>query len=230
MGIKIELLAIVFGLLAGGIFLILVSNQGKGKSKEKDAKRKSVQEFLNVRKIEDRYLYSEDGWIYSFLKIVPVQVDLLSKSEEKALINNLTASLSGYEEEWNLLAISRMVDISPIVSQYQDIKSATADPIRKELLKNETRELTRFAMDGEVNERQFYLRLSQKYHPEEDSERELNQKTDDFASRLNNCGVRTERLKKADIIRLSNLINNPSVAVFEEYEENYMPFLRKERA
>lgn len=232
-GNAVELIAILLAIITGGAFLLIVSlkqkKEKKAKTEEKQTKKKSAQEFLNIKKIENGYLYSADGWIYSFLKITPIPVDLLSGGEEKALINNLTASLSGYTEEWNLIALSRTVDISPILGQYQDIKSTTGDRIQKELLKQEERELTRFAMDGEVNERQFYIRLAQEYRTDDDSEKELNQKTDDFASRLINCGIRTEKLKKPDIIRLNNLIHNPAVAVYEDFEDNYMPFLRKER-
>jgi hypothetical protein len=48
----------------------------------------------------------------------------------------------------------------------------------------------------------------------------------DFSEKLNICGMKSDVLKKPDIIRLCNLMNNPAFAVLEDTRtEAVIPYM-----
>ena len=67
--------------------------------------------------------------------------------------------MSSVQYPFQLLAVSRPVDISPILSELSDTLTGTADMKQKELLKQEILEMSGFALSGEVVERQFFIKI-----------------------------------------------------------------------
>lgn len=74
--------------------------------------------------------------------------------------------------------------------------------------------MSSFALSGDVVERQFYLKIWDKAH--ENTERELLQKLKYLEGYFSDVGVRSDILEQQDIIRLCNLINNPSYVHLED--------------
>jgi hypothetical protein len=98
----------------------------KGKRKSKETLNKDEQtanEFVNVKDIKDRFLYTRDGQIIMYIKINSISIDLFSEREKKQLNKILTAELSSEQKPFKFLAISRPVDISPLINEYtQEMK------------------------------------------------------------------------------------------------------------
>lgn len=225
----VETIIFSFSIVIMIVFMLLINKSKKNSSEDKSKKEKNEtsQSFINVVDIKDTFLYTKDKYIISYLKINPISIDLLSKRETKTLLNQLTAELSAVREEWRFLAVSRPVDIFPLVNQYTDMKSSCSDSVQKELLKNEIREISNYALSGEVIERQFYIMIWEKELEQNDSERDLQKRIIDFANKFESCNVRTEILKKPDIIRLGNLINNPAYATVEDVAvDSVIPFIK----
>jgi len=121
--------------------------------------------------------------------------------------------MSGIQHPFKFLAVSRPVDITPLISELS-AALATSDPKQKELLKQEILEMTIFALSGEVVERQFYIVLWE--NADEGAEKELLVKAKDFAGNLDDCGIGSEILEQQNIVRLCNLINNPAYMHLED--------------
>lgn len=185
------------------------------RKKEKlDKKQQTAQDFTNVAEIEDCFLYTRDGYIVSYIKILPISIALLSFREQKTLIKQITSELSTEKDPFHFLAVSRPVDITLLLDQYTELRKDTDNPIQKDLLRYEIEEISRFSFSNEVVERQFYFYIYEKYT--EDSERELEKHISDFARHFEHTGIKTEILKQADIIRLCNLVDNPAVITMED--------------
>lgn len=204
-------------IMGGGVLLYMKLSKKNGtnkKSQETDPAAVTANEFVNVRDINGKFLYTRDNMVLAFLRIMPISIDLFSKSEKQQIVRQLTANLSSADYPFQLIAVSRPVDISPLLSELSDTLTACGDGKQKELLKQEMVEMSSFALSGDVVERQFYLKIWDKTH--ENTERELLQKLKYLEGYFSDVGVRSDILEQQDIIRLCNLINNPSYVHLED--------------
>lgn len=166
-------------LLGGGVLFytkFAAKKKAEAKSSAADPAVRSANEFVNVKDIRGKFLYTRDGLALAYLKILPISIDLFSKNEKKQIIRQLTANMSSVQYPFQLLAVSRPVDISPILSELSDTLTGTADMKQKELLKQEIVEMSGFALSGEVVERQFFIKIWDKAH--DSVERDLLQKAE----------------------------------------------------
>lgn len=219
----ISIIMIIVCLIGGGALVFI--RKGKKKSKETLNKdEQTANEFVNVKDIKDRFLYTRDGQIIMYIKINPISIDLFSEREKKQLNKTLTAELSSEQKPFKFLAVSRPVDISPLINEYTQIIASTSDQKQKDLLRNEMMVMSNYALSGDVVERQFYIMLWEKY--EEGVERDLSKRGYEFVSKFESGSIRCEILKEQDIVRLCNLINNPAYSNIEDTEfEATIPIL-----
>ena len=107
-------------LLGGGVlFYTKYAAKGKGGSggKANDPAAVAANEFVNVKDVRGKFLYTRDGLVLAYLKILPISIDLFSKNEKKQIVRQLTANMSSVQYPFQLLAVSRPVDISPLLSE-----------------------------------------------------------------------------------------------------------------
>lgn len=176
----------------------------------------SVQEFINVKDIDNTFLYTKDGYLISYIKVPPIRLELLSKSEKRNLCDTLTTELSMDKEPWKFIAVSRPLDIYPLINHYLDLKNESLDPIQKDLLQKEIESLSNYAADGDVVERQFYFLLWIKYR--DGADRDLQKRAIEFAGHFQAAGINAEVLNKQDIISLCNLVHNPAYITTEDLD------------
>lgn len=183
------------------------------KKEKTDNKKETAQDFVNVKDIKDKFLYTRDDQIASYIQINPIDINLLSKREKQSLSRTLTAELTSERKTFKFIAVSRPVDISPLLTEYQNIISNTNNQKQKELLRHEMYSISNFALSGEVVERQFYIMLWEDY--EEGIERDLLKRAMEFASKLESSSIKCNILTQNKIVRLCNLINNPAYVNLE---------------
>jgi len=206
------IMIIVCGVGGVAAYLFIKQND-KNKYKTENASEKTANEFINVKDICGNFLYTLDGQILCFLRITPVSIDLYSKTEKKNIVRTLTADLSAMSFPFKFIAVSRPVDISPLLSELNNLLM-TPDNTQHELLKKEMAEMANFAMGGEVVQRQFYISCWDKAI--DGAERELLQRAKQFAENLGNSKIPCEILEQRDIVRLCNLVNNPEYTHLED--------------
>lgn len=193
----------------------------KNKSKE------TAQDFVNVKDIKDKFLYTRDEKIIIYIQINPIDINLISKREKQSLSRTLTAELTSERKTFKFIAVSRPVDISPLLTEYQNILSNTTNQKQKELLRQEMYSISNFALSGEVVERQFYIMIWEDY--EEGIERDILKRGIEFLSKLEGSGVKSSILNQSKIVRLCNLINNPAYVNLEGTSFDVeMPILKVE--
>lgn len=178
------------------------------------AQQMTAQEFVNVKDIHDRFLYTRDGQIIAYIKINPISIDLFSDMEKEQICRVLTAELSSLQKPFKFLAVSRPVDITPLVNEYTALLTETTDQKQKELLRNEMMVMSNYAVSGEVIERQFYIMLWMRYRI--GIEEELLKDCREFVNKFDSANVSCDIIKEHEIVRLCNLINNPAYTYIEE--------------
>ena len=210
----IIMLAVTLG--GGGIFLLILKN-GKKKpvANEENAAMQTAQEFINIKDIKDRYLYTKDGLTLIFLRLHAISIDLYSKSEKSVLIKQLTAELSDIQYPFKFMAVSRPVDISPLINDLTAMLK-NSDEKRKELLRQEILQMSSYALSGEIVERQFYISLWDKY--EDGIEKDIYKRAALLAEKFTTNGIGCEVIGEKEIVRLINLVHNPSYVHLEDTE------------
>jgi hypothetical protein len=200
--------------VGGGATYYFFKKKDSKSIESKTQQELTAQEFVNVKDIHDRFLYTRDGQVIAYIKINPISIDLFSDMEKEQICRVLTAELSSIQKPFKFLAVSRPVDITPLVNEYTALLSETTDQRQKELLRNEMMVMSNYAVSGEVVERQFYVMLWTKYRA--GIEQELLKESREFCNKFENAGVSCDIIKEHEIVRLCNLINNPAYTHFEE--------------
>ena len=121
-------------IMGGGVLLyikLLKKNGTNKKSQETDPAAVTANEFVNVRDISGKFLYARDNMVLAYLRIMPISIDLFSKSEKQQIVRQLTANLSSADYPFQLIAVSRPVDISPLLSELSDTLTACGDGKQK---------------------------------------------------------------------------------------------------
>ena len=201
------------GLGCAGAFYYMKQNNSKVQEQETQ-RQTTANEFVNVKDINDQYLYTRDGQIIAYIKINPISIDLFSDMEKEQICRVLTAELSSIQRPFKFLAVSRPVDITPLINEYTALLSETTDQKQKELLRNEMMVMSNYAVSGEVVERQFYIMIWNKYRM--GIEQELLKECREFVNKFESANISCDIIKEHEIVRLCNLINNPAYTHMEE--------------
>ena len=203
-------------LIGGGILLLFLKTSKKPPQTDAGSTAmQTAQQFINVKDIRDKYLYTRGGMVFIYLRIHAISIDLYSKSEKNVLIKTLTAELSDIQYQFKFMALSRPVDISPLITEMSEMLKEAEDK-RKELLRQEILQMGGFALSGEIVERQFYIALWEKQ--EEGIERDLLKRASLLCEKFATGGVTCNILTEKEIVRLINLVNNPSYTHLEDAE------------
>lgn len=209
----LPIIMILFCAIAGAVAFFFLKRTHQPSKDQMSENQKTANEFVNVKDIHDRFLYTRDGQIIAYIKINPISIDLFSDSEKKLICKVLTAELSSIQKPFKFLALSRPVDITPLVNEYTTLLSETTDQKQKELLRNEIIEISNFAMSGEVIERNFFLMLWSKYR--EGVESELIKDCKEMIQKFESANISCDVIREQEIVRLCNLVNNPAYIYFE---------------
>jgi Tfp pilus assembly major pilin PilA len=204
---------IVICLIGGGVAYFYIQRAEQNKYKEKTPDAAAANECINVKDINGNFLYTRDGLALCYLKLTPISIDLYSKTEKRNIVRTLTAEMSGTQFPFKFIAVSRPIDISPLLTELHSLLM-TSDSKQRELLKAEMIEMSNFAMGGDIVERQFYIVMWDKAI--DGVERELMGRARLMAENFNGSKISCEILKQQDIVRLCNLVNNPSYTHIED--------------
>ena len=215
-GLLFPIIMLTVTLVGGGLLLLVLKHTKKRPASDETTMAiQTAQQFINVRDVKDRYLYTKDGLVLSFLRIHAISIDLYSKGEKNNLIRQLTAELSDIQYPFKFMAVSRPVDISPLISDMQGMLKTAGDK-RKELLRQEILQMSSYALSGDIVERQFYISVWERY--EDGVEKDLYKRASLLAEKFTTNGIGCDVLTEKEIVRLLNLVNNPSYTHLEDTE------------
>ncbi|KAB3527079.1 hypothetical protein [Alkaliphilus serpentinus] len=209
----LPIIMILLCAIAGAVAFFFLKRPKQLKNDQINENQKTAQEFVNVEDIHDRFLYTRDGQIIAYIKIHPISIDLFSDSEKEQISKVLTAELSSVQKPFKFLAVSRPVDITPLVNEYQSLLLETTDQKQKELLRHEIMEISNFATSGEVIERNFFIMIWSRYR--EGIESDLIKECKEMIQKFESVNIHCDIIKEQEITRLCNSINNPAYIYYE---------------
>lgn len=212
----LPIVMIAICMVGGGAAYFLIRKAERDKYKGKDALAAATvtaNEFINVKDICGNFLYTRDGLALCYLKVAPISIDLYSKAEKRNIVRTLTAEMSATQFPFKFIAVSRPIDISPLLAELHSLL-VVSDSKQRELLRAEMAEMAGFAMGGDIVERQFYIVMWDKAI--DGAERELLNRARLMAENFGSSKISCEVLHQQDIVRLCNLVNNPSYTHIED--------------
>lgn len=184
---------------------------------QKQIKEKKIQDLINVKDIENGLLYTKDNFIQGYIRVMPVNISLLSKAEKKRKRDLIKEKING-EDHFEFLKLSKSVDLSQQINYLQNLAKECDNHIKKMGLLESIRSTSRYSQQGEMVENQYYY-MFRVENKDNHSEKEIRDKLFDFANKLQECEVKAYPLEDMEIIQVANLFCNPT-AYTEELELN----------
>lgn len=201
----------------------------KKKDEQAEAQLKktlTANDFVNVKDVDGTIVFTKDNKLYSYIKIKPFSLELLSEEEQRLRGRQFTAEFSAINRAYKFFSISRPVDVTFMLDNLTQLNAQTDDPKRKELIRHKIAEINQFALSGDILEHQFFLVLW--VQNKKDAQKELLKLSAEVMSRFKACGVDVSLCNEKEIIKLFNLFANPNYAHLEDADvEEYIPFVGK---
>lgn len=83
-GLLFPIIMLTVTLVGGGLLLLFLKTAKKRPvSDEANMAMQTAQQFINVRDKKDKYLYTKDGLVLTYLRVHAISIDLYSKAEKR---------------------------------------------------------------------------------------------------------------------------------------------------
>ena len=192
------------------------------------ANNQSLNEFLNVKNIKENFLYTLDGQVIQFIKVEPINIELLTDDELESKMNFSSIEFSEEQQPYKILVIPRAVDISEHIEEQEELKRKIDDDVGIEIINNRIISTTEIVENKNIIENEFYIMI---YDSNKDNiENELMKRANNWINRLKNCGYRSNLLYEREIILLIKSFTIPEFARSEgtDYDDNIVQIKGKE--
>lgn len=211
-------ISIIVLALCGGFLWWFRRNEAAKRIKSNDeeerekAAKATAQEFINARTLGEKCLYTIDDMIIAAVQIEGLSIELFSNAEQEVIKRNLSSRLSSVKYPYKYIAVSRPVDISRALCDYEQLKN-DATGGRRKLIKAEMDELAGMVMSGETLERQYYIIIWESTKRED--ERGIVARAEELAKIYNENRIKASVVDSRGLVRLCNLVNIPAYAHLE---------------
>lgn len=190
-------------------------------------KTQSLNDFLNIKDIKDNYLYTLDGQVILFIKVFPINIELLSDDELEVKMDANSIEFSNEQYPYKIIVIPRAVDISEHIREQEELKKTLDDEVCIKIINNRIIATTEIVENKNIIENEFYIMLYD--NAKDNIEYELNKRANSWINRLSNCELKSEVLEERDIILLIKSFTIPEFARTEgtDYADNIVKIKRK---
>ena len=190
-------------------------------------KNKSLNEFLNIKNIDENFLYTLDNKVIIFIKVYPINTELFSEEELENKMDSMSVEFSNEQYPYSIFVIPRKVDISEYVKEQEKLKKNIQDEISIRIVEKRIIATHELVADKNIIENEFYLYI---WEDEFDSIKEkILKRATNWRKRLKDCGFETELLEKTQIILLVKSFTIPEFARKEsvDYDDSIVRIRRK---
>ena len=122
-------------------------------------KTQSLNEFLNIKDIKDNYLYTLDGQVILFIKVFPINIELLSDDELEVKMDANSIEFSNEQYPYKILVIPRAVDISEHIREQEELKKTLDDEVCIKIINNRIIDTTEIVENKNIIENEFYIMI-----------------------------------------------------------------------
>jgi len=174
--------------------------------------------FLNIKDIQNNFLYTLDGKVLSYLKIQPKNLKLLSKEEQYYHARTLTENLASELKAFKIFITNRPVDLQKNQDFQAQLMDKETNSTKFALLSQRQKSFGMLSTTGKAQESEIFVVIWEK--EDDDVEQTLIKRINDLKMKFTNCGYITHILESKEIIQLVDSYTNPAFAYSED--QNYM--------
>lgn len=177
---------------------------------QKSEKKLSTRNFTGVADIRGQFLYREDGYILTFLRIYPFNLELLSKEARKGKTDSLSATFKDDRKDFEYLSLPREIDLDKYKIHLKERYQEELNIGKRRLLNMIMGQCAGLIMNGQNYEHQHFIRIRQlgTLKDKKNVEESLAMRIKEFEIRYRNVGIDCEVLQEAEIVKLCNLYGN----------------------
>lgn len=175
-------------------------------------KAETANNFLNVKNVINSQLFNKDNDVCSYIKVEPVNINLMEEKELRLMSEALAAEFSDMIHDFKYIAVSKPEDNSELISLYSRGRQNTTNAKRRALYLEEITSSQTRVQKLEVPTREFYFMLWQ----ENETEKDFMKRVIDFRDRLIRCRIQAKVGVQKEIIQLIAQTTSPQYVVDEE--------------
>lgn len=123
----------------------------------------STQDFLPVDDIRDDIVIMKDGSMAIILQTSAVNFDLLSETEQLAIIGSFAALLNSLSFSIQIVIRSKRLDISNYIHLLRDAEALQKNPLLQTMMQHYRQFVTNIIRNNEVLDKQFFVVISVSY-------------------------------------------------------------------
>lgn len=190
-------------------------------------KNKTLNEFLNIKDIDENYLYTLDNKVIIFIKIYPINTELFSEEELWNKMENMSVDFSNEQYPYSIFVIPRKVDITDYIKEQEELKKSIQDETSIRIVEKRIVATHEMVADKNIIENEFYLCIWEDFS--EDIKEKLIKRANIWKQRFKKCEFETEILEKTQIILLIKSFTIPEFARGEDtnYDDNIVRIRRR---
>lgn len=187
----------------------------------------SLNEFLNIKNIKGNYLYTLDEQVILFIKVNPMNIELLTNKELESKMDLEAIEFSTEQFPYKIMVIPRAVDISDYIKEQEELRDRLTDETCIKIINNRIISTTEMVENKNIIENEFYIMIYDSN--KENIEKELNKRANAWVNSLKNCELKSEVLEETDIILLVKSFTIPEFARTEwtDYGDNIVQIKKK---
>ena len=88
---------------------------------KKEERKITANEFTNAKDIKNNLLYTKDGFIVGYLRLMMINIELLSNNELRSMTNTLSANFKPEKQKFSYLIIPRTADMDDYLSSLVEL-------------------------------------------------------------------------------------------------------------
>lgn len=126
---------------------------------QRNKNTQSLNEFLNIKNIKENYLYTLDEQVISFVKVNPMNIELLSDKELETKMDSSSIEFSNEQYPYKIIVVPRAVDISDYIREQEELRNKLTDDICIEIINNRIISTTEMIENKNIIENEFYIMI-----------------------------------------------------------------------
>jgi len=190
----------------------------------------STNEFLNIKDIREKFLYTRDDKVYCYIKVENKNCKLLSDFELENMIIRMASEFSTELKPLFFYFTNRPANTNLLIDDLTRIYEKTSNYKKKEVILNNINETYKITSQGEALEKQSYIGIYELI-TNDYCEDDLLKRSQELITKLYNQKFNGSVLEEKEIIQMCNSYINSQVSYIEDTSYlNTIPLLKFENA
>lgn len=168
----------------------------------------NAQDFINVKNIMDIFLFTKDGYAFSYLSVAPLTRELMTENEQLSKCSTLISYLKSIRKPFKILKLQKPIDVSMNINHLANKKTKEITDIKNRIIDTNIEKLDDIATSNKSVSFLFYICIWEKSNDTD----ELKSRVHELKNIFDNSGLGATVLRGNEILTLCNLFTNPAFA------------------